>query len=73
MCATELSANCGLIWRKTNICPLNISFLHKFLYSYSKKYENFVSTEKSQFICREKNVLKKEGKYTLNIAYMLII
>ena len=31
-CAINLNDNCRLICKRTNICPLNIMFIHKFLY-----------------------------------------
>ena len=50
-CAINLNENCVIICRKMKLCPLNITFLHKFLYRIS------MMTMKRWFL--QKNKMRK--------------
>ena len=61
MCAINLRDNCKTICSKTKTCPLNITFLYKFLYRViSISMKSFLLLEKSEII----NMYKK--KYLKN-------
>ena len=46
-CAINVSANCRIICTKMNTCPLNVTFLHKFLYRITiRSMKTFFLTEK---------------------------
>ena len=69
-CAINLNENCRVTCRKTKMCPLNITILHKFLYGFTKRstkylfFKKKISHEKRWkyvLLLRLKPNLKKTG------------
>ena len=43
----NLNENCRVTCRKTKMCPLNITLLHKFLYGFTKRNTKYLFLQKN--------------------------